>query len=76
MLETTRELEKRTESASRSAGVLLNSSPSVTSLLRSFSIKVRTAAVSDATYTREERGVDGSTDESFDHLHDVIVDVL
>uniref|UniRef100_A0AAV1UTL8 Uncharacterized protein n=1 Tax=Peronospora matthiolae TaxID=2874970 RepID=A0AAV1UTL8_9STRA len=39
MLETTRELEKRTESASRSAGVLLNSSPSVTSLLRSFSIK-------------------------------------
>ncbi|CAI5725025.1 unnamed protein product [Hyaloperonospora brassicae] len=39
VLETTRELEKRTESASRSAGILLNSSPSVTSLLRSFSIK-------------------------------------
>ncbi|KAH7481706.1 uncharacterized protein KRP23_4884 [Phytophthora ramorum] len=39
MLETTRELEKRTESVSRAAGPVFNPSSSVTSLFRSFSIK-------------------------------------
>ncbi|ETK75515.1 hypothetical protein F441_18255 [Phytophthora nicotianae CJ01A1] len=39
MLQTTRELEKRMESVSRAAGPVFNSSTSVTSLLRSFSMK-------------------------------------
>ncbi|KAL3657266.1 hypothetical protein V7S43_017775 [Phytophthora oleae] len=38
MLQTTRELEKRTESVSRAAGPVFNPSTSVTNLFRSFSI--------------------------------------
>ncbi|KAG7386317.1 hypothetical protein PHYPSEUDO_000445 [Phytophthora pseudosyringae] len=39
MLQTSRELEKRTESVSRAAGPVFSPSTSVSSLLRSFSIK-------------------------------------
>ncbi|KAF4320087.1 hypothetical protein BBO99_00005422 [Phytophthora kernoviae] len=41
MLQTTRELEKRTENVSRAAGPVFNPSTSVTNLFRSFSMKVR-----------------------------------
>ncbi|KAE8897924.1 hypothetical protein PF005_g816 [Phytophthora fragariae] len=49
MLETTRELEKRTEGVSRAAGPVFNPSSSVSSLFRSFSIKQRGAQDAPST---------------------------
>ncbi|CAI5712300.1 unnamed protein product [Peronospora destructor] len=68
MLQTTRELEKRTESVSRATGPVFNPITSVNRLLRSFSIKrgAQDASLSDGRWSPVV--VDFNTKELIDRL--------